>query len=213
MDLLGTVAFAVSGALVAIRRRMDIFGVVVLAIVTATGGGMLRDIIIGSLPPTSFLDPRYVGISALIGVSVFLLLYFRPHIPQKLSSLNNRLMFLFDTLGIAAFTVDGVAIGLANGFRSNLFLLVFLGSITGVGGGVIRDILANEMPDILRKHVYALTAILGGSVYALLAQTALPEEVGMIAGFATVVILRLLGARFLWNLPKIGDREKEGSLT
>jgi uncharacterized membrane protein YeiH len=109
-DILGTVAFAVSGALVAIKRRMDIFGVAVLAIVTATGGGILRDVLIGRLPPDALLYPRYVAIAAGVGLLGFLVMYFHPRMPEKLTTAYDMMMFIFDTLGVAAFTVDGVAV-------------------------------------------------------------------------------------------------------
>ena len=209
LDLLGTLAFAVSGALVAIRRRMDIFGVLVLAIVTATGGGILRDVIMGSLPPVTFLNPLYAGVSALTGLVVFLVMYFHPKLPQRVTAFYDWTMFIFDTLGVAAFTVDGVALAVNHGYRTNFFLMMFLGVITGVGGGVMRDILADRMPDILRKHVYALASVLGAVVTSLLIRTTLPHQTAMIAGFAAIVLLRVLAARFRWDLPKVQDRREE----
>ena len=207
MDLLGTIAFAASGALTAIGHRMDVFGVCVLAVITATGGGVLRDVIIGALPPATFLNPVYAGLSIFIALCVFLVLYIHPKAPQKLTQAYNLLMFVFDTLGIAAFTMDGVAIGLSRGYRENAFLLVFLGVITGVGGGVIRDVLADQMPDILRKHVYALASILGALLYAILARNGLSPQIGMIAGFSVIVVLRVLAMNYHWNLPKIPERK------
>ena len=202
-DIMGTLSFAVSGALVGIRRRMDLFGVAVLAIVTATGGGIFRDLIIGRLPPEAFLDPMYVGIAAGAGLLCFLVMYFHPRLPHKVSATYDMEMFWFDTLGVAAFTVDGVAIATAGGYRDNLFLLVFLGVITGVGGGMIRDVLASRVPEVLHKHVYALAAILGALVAGVLARCGVDDQIGMICGFAAIVLLRILAARFRWNLPKV----------
>ena len=202
LDLLGTIAFAVSGALVGIRRDMDIFGVNVLAIATATGGGLMRDLIIGDTPPVMFRNPFYVLIAVIAANMVFVIVRFHPHWPKRLAAFYDLLMFGFDTLGVAAFTVDGVMIGVANGYRDNLFLVVFLGVITGVGGGMLRDILANRMPDVLRKHVYALASIAGGIAAGLLVQRTGTEELGVIAGFLVVVLLRLLAAHYRWNLPK-----------
>lgn len=206
-DIMGTVAFAVSGALVAIRRRMDIFGVAVLAIVTATGGGVLRDLIIGHLPPKAFLDPIYVCISAGAGIIFFLIVYFHPQLPYKVSSAYDKIMFWFDTLGVAAFTVDGVAVALESGHGENVFLSVFLGVITGVGGGMIRDVLASRVPEVLQKHVYALASILGAVIAALLTKFGVDEQIGVICGFAAVVLLRVLAAHFRWNLPR-ADKPK-----
>ena len=203
-DILGTVAFAVSGALVAIRRRMDIFGVAVLAIVTATGGGILRDLIIGRLPPAAFTDPRYVAIAAGAGLVSFLVMFFHPRLPHKVSAAYDLIMFCFDTLGVAAFTVDGVAVAAEAGHGDNLFLSVFLGVITGVGGGMIRDVLASRVPEVLQKHVYALASILGALVFALLSKYGVDEQIGVICGFAAIVLLRVLAAVFRWNLPRVG---------
>ncbi len=198
-DILGTVAFAVSGALVAIKRRMDIFGVAVLAIVTATGGGILRDVLIGRLPPDALLYPRYVAIAAGVGLLCFLVMYFHPRMPEKLTTAYDMMMFIFDTLGVAAFTVDGVAVGKSSSFGGNWFLLVFLGVITGVGGGMIRDILASRVPEVLQKHVYALASIIGALITGIMT---------IICGFAAIVLLRILAARFRWNLPRVGKSSR-----
>ena len=203
LDMLGTIAFAISGALVGIRHRMDLFGVNVLAIVTATGGGILRDILIGDQPPVMFRNPVYVLAAAITANVVFVFMYFHPRQPKKLSVVYDMLMFVFDTLGVAAFTVDGVMLGVAHGYKRNLFLLVFLGFITGVGGGMIRDVLANQVPDVLRKHVYALASILGGLVTGFMVRQFDMRQAGIIAGFCVVVVLRVLASHFKWNLPKV----------
>lgn len=206
-DILGTVAFAASGGLVAIRRRMDIFGVAVLAIVTATGGGILRDIVIGHLPPEAFLSPRYVAIAGGVGIVCFLVLYFHPRLPHKFETAYDWVMFCFDTLGVAAFTVDGVAIASASGHGDNLFLSVFLGVITGIGGGMIRDVLASRVPEVLQKHVYALASILGAVVGGVLMRCGVDEEIALICGFISIVLLRVMAAVFRWNLPRV-DKTK-----
>ena len=203
-DTMGTLSFAVSGALVAIRRRMDVFGVTVLAIVTATGGGVFRDIIIGRFPPQAFIDPLYVAIAAGAGLVCFLVMYFHPRLPHKVAAAYDMVMFCFDTLGVAAFTVDGVAVALSGGYKDNLFLSVFLGVITGVGGGLIRDILASRIPEILQKHVYALASILGALVAGGLTYFGIHEQIGVICGFGSIVLLRVLAAVFKWNLPRVG---------
>ena len=202
-DIMGTLSFAVSGALVAIRRRMDLFGVAVLAIVTATGGGILRDLLIGHLPPQAFRDPLYVAIAAGAGLVCFLILFFHPRLPQKVATAYDLVMFWFDTLGVAAFTVDGIAVAIVEGHEDNLFLMVFLGVTTGVGGGMIRDVLASRVPEVLQKHVYALASIFG-AVITVLIRCGVDDQSGMICGLAAIVLRRVLAARFRWNLPKIG---------
>ena len=203
MDLLGTIAFAVSGAITAIRKNMDIFGVIVLAVVTATGGGLLRDVIIGDVPPVMFRNPFYVGVAAVTAVVVFTIAYFHPQPSQTMTAIYDILLFWFDTLGMAAFTVDGVVLGIEHGYRENLFLLVFVAEITGVGGGMIRDILGNQIPDILCQHVYALASIAGGLVCGILVQLVPDIHIGMAAGFLVTVMLRWMAAHFQWNLPRV----------
>ena len=209
-DFLGTIAFAISGALVAIKGKMDLFGVIVLSIVTATGGGVLRDLIIGDTPPVAFRNPTHVALAAFTGFLVFLFMFFHPHLPRRVTAAYDRLLFTFDTLGIAAFTVDGIILGIRHGFLENLFLLLFLGVITGVGGGVLRDILAAHKPDILIKHVYALASLLGGLLTGLSIQTGIPQQISMLAGFSFIVLLRILAAHFKWNLPHVHLLEEEG---
>ncbi len=202
-DIMGTLSFAVSGALVGIKRKMDIFGVIVLAIVTATGGGIVRDLIVGHIPPQAFLSPYYVAVAAATGLVCFLVMFNHPQLPVKVSAAYDMIMFWFDTLGVAAFTVDGVAVAIAEGYGRNLFLMVFLGVITGVGGGLIRDIFASRIPEVFKKHVYALASILGAVIAGVLARYGVDNETGLLFGFAAVVLLRFLAARFRWNLPKV----------
>ena len=143
-DLVGTIAFAISGALVGVGKRMDLFGTIVLAVCTATGGGVLRDLMVGNIPPYMFRNPLFVGIAALVALVVFFLVYLHTKMPKILSTVYDKMLFWFDTLGLAAFTVDGVMVGIRKGYEDNVFLLVFLGFLTAVGGGTLRDVL--ELP-------------------------------------------------------------------
>lgn len=202
-DLVGTIAFAISGAVVGIRRGMDIFGVNVLAVTTACGGGLMRDLIIGHIPPRLFENPFYVLIAAIVANIVFLLAYRHHRLPKGLIAVYDQLLFWFDTLGLAAFTVDGVVAGVDAGFYDNTFLLVFLGFITGVGGGALRDVLADQMPDIFHKHIYALAAIAGGILMAILFGVTGSQKAAMIGGFLLVLTLRNLASHYRWNLPKV----------
>lgn len=202
-DLIGTVAFAISGAITGIEKRMDIFGVNILAILTACGGGLLRDIVMGDFPPHMFVNPLYVAVSVVVANIVFLIMYFHRPIPQKFTGLYDRGLFVCDTLGLGAFMVDGVMIGANFGYDEDLFFLVFLGFITGVGGGVLRDVLSNQMPAIFRKHVYALPVIIGAILMVALHEFTGMWHAAMIAGFALVLLLRVMARHFLWNLPKV----------
>ncbi len=202
-DLIGTIAFAISGAFVGIHKKMDIFGVNVLAVTTACGGGMIRDLIIGCIPPMMFQNPRFVLVAVIVANIVFLLAYRHRHIPRKFARVYDEMLFWFDTLGLAAFTVDGVMAGVRAGFGENHFLICFLGFITAVGGGALRDVMASQMPDIFRKHIYAVAAIAGAVLMALVLHFSGAENAAMVAGFLLVLVLRKLAAHFRWNLPKI----------
>ncbi len=202
-DLIGTVAFAISGAITGINKRMDIFGVNILAIVTACGGGLVRDIVMGDFPPKMFVDPFYVAVASIVANIVFLVMYFHRPIPQKFAGLYDRGLFIFDTLGLAAFMVDGVMIGANFGYEDDLFFLVFLGFITGVGGGVLRDVLSIQMPAIFVKHVYALPVIIGGILMVIIHEVTGAWQAAMICAFLLVLLLRVMARHFLWNLPKV----------
>ena len=202
-DLIGTVAFAISGAITGIKKRMDIFGVNILAILTACGGGLLRDVVMGDFPPKMFVNPFYVAVAVIVANIVFIIMYFHRPIPQKFAGLYDRGLFICDTLGLAAFMVDGVMIGANFGYEDDLFFLVFLGFITGVGGGVLRDVLSIQMPAIFVKHVYALPVIIGGILMVFIHETIGSWHVAMISAFALVLLLRVMARHYLWNLPKV----------
>ncbi len=190
LELIAIVAFAISGAMVGISKKMDIFGVVILGTVTSVGGGIIRDLIIGYTPPVAFRHPVYA--LTAIGVS---LLVFLPFIRSRIN-VNNWVLLIVDSLGLGLYTVLGVKAGME---FDNLFLTVFVGSITGVGGGVLRDVMAGERPMIFVKHFYALPTILGALTCALL--WPVNDTAAMIAGASLIVILRLLAAKFRWNMP------------
>lgn len=208
MDIIGTIAFAISGAMVAIKNEMDIFGVNILAMTTAAGGGMIRDIIIGETPPMMFRNPFYVAIAVIVANIVFLLMYLNAHMREEFVPLYEKILFLFDTLGLAAFTVDGVNAGMRTIYQDNLFLVVFLGVITGVGGGLLRDVMANQLPYIFVKHIYASASLLGALITALL-WNLVGEKAAMAIGFVLVLVIRDLAVRYNLNLPVIRKENRE----
>lgn len=214
MDFIGTAAFAVSGAIAGIRKDMDIFGVNILAILTATGGGIIRDLIIGHTPPTAFVNPVFVIVAAITANIVFLVVCWTHKAGVKLSgktrAIYDRAFFWCDTVGLAAFTVDGVHAGLEPSLLSNAFLIVFLGVVTGVGGGVFRDVLSLEMPVIFVKHVYACASLLGAVVTYVWYITSKSWTASIIAGFFVTVVVRYLAMHFGWNLPKAGISQQSG---
>lgn len=197
IDVLGTVAFAISGVLAALRKRLDIFGILIVAAVTSVGGGTLRDVLIGKTPVTWMLNISFVY---LILVTVVLAVIFR----KQLKYLR-RSLFLFDTIGIALYTVTGVQIGLQVGL--NPAICVALGTMTACFGGVIRDILCTEIPVIFRKEIYASACIAGGLVYVLLDYYRVyPEFIAIIAG-STVIIIRIAAVIFEIKMPDIYGKE------
>ena len=202
-DFIGTVAFSISGAITGIKKRMDIFGVNILAIMTACGGGLMRDIVMGNFPPKMFINPFYVLVAAIVANIVFFTMYFHKGVPEKFTGVYDRGLLICDTLGLAAFMVDGVMIGANFGYEDDLFLLVFLGFITGVGGGVLRDVLSIQMPAIFVKHVYALPVIIGGITMVLIHEVLHSWNPAMVFSFALVLLLRFLASHYRWNLPKV----------
>lgn len=203
MELLGTVAFAASGAMAGVKRHMDIFGVCVLGIMTAVGGGMIRDVILGLTPPGVFSHPVYVLVATVVSILIFLIVYGKRDLMQgHFPAFYDQAMLIMDTLGLGIFTVIGVNTGIQQGYGENIFLLVFLGTITGVGGGLIRDIMAGVPPYIFVKHIYACASIVGAVVCAELSGR-YGEGLAMVFSCLVVILIRYLAARFHWNLPRM----------
>lgn len=192
LEVIGTVAFAISGALTAVRKKLDIFGVVMLGFTTALGGGIIRDVLLGIIPPMAFKNPFY----ALLAVAVAATMFFP--VVRKYAMKAEKYLLIMDTIGLAVFTVIGVRAGM---IYDSVFLAVFVGMLTGVGGGVLRDLFVNEKPYIFVKHFYACASICGALVAALC--WPLGEIPAMAIGAAIVFVLRILAARFHWSLPKI----------
>ena len=198
-EIIGTIAFAISGAMTGLRKNMDVFGVCILGLTTAVGGGVIRDLILGITPPAMFRDPVY----ALLAVGVSIIIFIP--IVRRLLFANKRayehILLISDSAGLGIFTVYGASAAIDAGFGGNVFLTVFVAVLTGVGGGVIRDLFAGDRPYIFVKHIYACAA-LAGALLCVLLWNAAGRSVSMIAGFALVVVIRLLAVRFHWNLPR-----------
>lgn len=203
MEIIGVIAFAASGAMVGIKKNMDIFGIAVLGVVTSVGGGIIRDLVLGINPPKVFNNPVYVIIALVTSCAFFIVLYiFRKKKPVNLKAIYDMAMLIMDTIGLGIFTVLGVKTGIQMGYENQEFLLIFVGTITGVGGGLLRDVMADIPPAIFVKHIYACASIAGAAVCAVLAHY-LSLEQAMIIGFAVILIIRFLAAHFRWNLPRI----------
>ncbi len=198
-EIIGTLAFAVSGAIAALKKGMDIFGVATLGLITAVGGGVIRDIILGNTPPAVFKDPMYALLAVFTSV-----IFFLPAV-RKIFSKSQKaydiVMLIMDSVGLGVFTVVGIQTAKSVNSHSGFFLLVFVGIVTGVGGGLLRDICSLEMPYIFVKHFYACASLLGAVTCVFLWDKA-GEKAAMFAGTAVIVVLRLLAAKFRWSLPK-----------
>ncbi len=202
-EMIGTVAFASSGALVGIRKNMDIFGVNVLGITTAVGGGCIRDIILGITPPKMFQNFNYVGASILISCILFTIFFLNQELlSSRFLEAYEKIMISLDAIGLGVFTVMGIRTAIEASYENNIFLLIFVGAVTGIGGGMLRDIMAGMTPFVFVKHVYAIASIAGAVSYILLRMW-LPDTISLFAGSAVVIIIRLLAAHFRWNLPRI----------
>lgn len=207
LGFIGVVAFAISGAVLAIEKGMDIFGVNILAVIAALGGGLTRDIIIDVTPPAIFQSPISVTLAILVANIAFLIAYLHKDIDQKLAVFYDKGIFWTDTLGLAAFVVDGVNVCMNTVYRDNLFIVVFVGAITGVGGGVLRDVIANELPVIFVKHIYASAAVLGALITALI-WDGLGANLSMTIGFIIIVLIRVVAAHYNLNLPRIHNNQE-----
>lgn len=190
LDLLGVAVFAASGALAAVRSSMDLFGITVLAGVTAIGGGVVRDVLLGITPPTTLRQWPYLLVPAVVGVAVW---RFHPAVARL-----RRAMLLADALGLALFATTGTAVALAAGAPAVTAALV--GVTTGVGGGVLRDVLLSEVPLILRREVYAVAAALGAAIVVVGDAVALPATPVLVAGAVTVAAVRILALWRRWNV-------------
>lgn len=197
LDIIGTVAFAISGVLTALNRRMDPFGILIVASAAAIGGGTLRDLLIG-VPIAWMQDLTYIYV---ILATTILTVPFRKRIRYI-----RRSLFLFDTIGLALYTVVGVEKGIEAGFSP--VICIVLGTMTASFGGVIRDILSNKIPIIFRKEIYATASILGGAAYFIMTKTPLSNGVIVILSMVIIMIIRLLAIYFNLSLPSVYSKSE-----
>lgn len=192
LDLIGTAAFAASGAWAGVRRGMDLFGVLVLGMVTAIGGGTLRDLLLGDLPPFCLQNEIYLWLPAGIATLVFFAHRFLPKIESPL--------LYFDAIGLGTFVVIGTGKALSLG--TGPLGAVLMGVMTGTAGGVLRDILSNQVPLIMRREIYASACLIGGALLVFLNAVNAPRELSLLLAAAAVILLRLLAIYNNWSLPK-----------
>ena len=209
LEIVGTISFAVSGAFVAIKAKFDVFGVLVIGCITAVGGGIMRDILIGKFPPIIFSKVYILLIACASALIVFLISYQQRKkfdgLRDKIEHINN----VFDAIGLAAFTVMSTELAFTYGFSDNVFLSLVLGVLPSVGGGLLRDILTETPPYIFTKHVYAVAALGGSTLYYVI--RLFVENTIFPGAFALFFIIgiRMLATKYRWKLPKIHLEETE----
>ena len=201
MEIIGTVAFAVSGALVAIDKKLDYYGILFLAIITAVGGGIVRDVIISLPLPLALENPLYVIISIVSAICVILFYKW----VNKLQSLIN----IFDAVGLAAFTAIGARAALNNDIYTP-FVVITLALLTGTGGGILRDVFVKEIPFVFRKEVYAVASIAGSAAF-LAAHLYCGLEATMYICFGVTLAIRLVSIKFNWHLDTVNTAAEAGS--
>lgn len=199
LEIIGTIAFALSGGAVAVRARMDWLGVIVLAVVTAVGGGTLRDLLLGELPVGWLERPWPVALAAVTGIVVIAVGHRVPHVALD----SHRAFLIADAAGLAAFTVVGTLAGLAAGIPA--VMAVLLGVITGAGGGVIRDVLARRRPLILVGQIYALASLAGACLAVVLVTLQAPDVLARWSAVAVIFGIRLAAIRWKWQLPRFAQ--------
>ena len=193
IDILGTIAFAISGVLIAMNKRMDPFGILIIAFVTAVGGGTLRDILIGQTPVGWMTNMTFTYV--IFFSAVFAVLF-----RSKINYLRTSL-FLFDTIGIGLYTVVGIEKGISAGLHP--IICIALGTISACFGGVIRDILCNEIPVVFRKEIYATACILGGITYFLARKLPIEGDFVFIIAGIVVMLIRIVAVKFKISLPSL----------
>lgn len=199
LEIIGTIAFAISGAVVGLQKNMDIFGVSILGLTTATGGGVIRDLILGNFPPVAFKIPVYAITAICVSLVCFLPAVRRVLLDNK--AFYNKVLLIADSAGLGLFAVIGVKIAMEAAVSKNLFMVVFVATMTAVGGGVMRDLLAGGVPFILVKYVYAVAA-LAGALLCALTWDLIGSNLSMVTGAVIVFTIRMLSVHYKWNLPK-----------
>lgn len=205
IEILGVVAFSISGAMVAIRRKTDLFGVILLAIITAHGGGLTRDVVFSFSPPAIFGMKSYLLICVIVAVIVFLFARKFSHTYLENELKIEHINDVFDALGLGVFAVIGVTVALQQGHENDALICITCGLLTGICGGMLRDVLTNNTPFVLVKRIYALAALAGASVYYILhiygGVIHIGEELAIVIGVSVTFILRILAMTFKWNMP------------
>lgn len=201
VEMIGVAASAMAGAMVAMDKKADIFGVLFLAIITAFGGGMIRDTMLGTVPRV-FTNHFYLIVTVVVALIAFLDAYIRNEHYKANKERVDRIVNIVDALALASYTTSGVEIAVEVKGLDNALLVIACGMITGFGGGMFRDVLTSCMPAVLYKRVYAVASLVGAVVYYYALVFKLPQMLGCIVSMAVIIIMRLLAIKYKWNLPK-----------
>lgn len=207
IECVGTASFAISGTLVAIGKRTDVIGALIFAFLTSFGGGLIRDIILGKLPPSVFVDEHFrllLLICLCASLLCCALASFGKNAERIRDHRHDLWLDLTDAVGISVFCISGVDTAIAvSGGSDNALLLVFCGCVTGVGGGILRDVCSAEIPFIFRKYVYLIPTVVGSAFYAF-TYGYIPHYIGMLVSMGLIIVLRTLAIVFKWNFPVLG---------
>lgn len=202
VEYLGICTFSVSGAMIGIRKRLDFLGVFICAVLTSLGGGLIRDLILGNTPPAMFYSYEYVIIMLVTTLIVFLVAHFKKDKFIEKEELIIKINNIFDALGLGLFSVIGVQTAINSGYISNPYLSIFVGGMTGVGGGMLRDALINDIPVILAKNIYILASLFGSAIYYFMMKYNVNISISTTVATISVFVIRLLATKYEWNMPK-----------
>lgn len=195
LEITGTIAFAAAGTLVGIKKRLDIFGVVMLAVTTAVGGGIIRDTLLGNVPPLAFRNPAFILLSIVVAilVSIFVIPVAR----------RKTMLTICDALGLGAFTVTGASLAMP---YDSMLLVVALGVTTGIGGGVLRDVFVREIPLVFHKEIYAVAALVGAVAFYGM-QRFMHVDYALYPAFFIIMAIRLVSVHYGINLPRVREQQ------
>lgn len=198
-EILGTIAFAISGALLGVQKKLDIFGVSFLAVVTAVGGGIFRDIIIGTIPPAAFQNPKYCLISIVTAVITF-------QMHKDMNKLKN-VVLISDAIGLGIFTVVGASAAFSHGI-TGAFIIVSTGMFTGIGGGILRDVSVQHIPVVFRKEIYAVASMIGALAFYICYKY-ISKETSIYIGFTVTFMVRMISVKYNLNLPVCKQKHED----
>lgn len=200
LEFIAVVSFSIAASISAIRKEMDLFGVMVMAVTVCTGGGLFRDLILNRVPPLMFVDYFYIIVGTITSILTFL--FIRYYNSATLKPHYNKAIFVSDSIGLGLFTMFGLKTAIEYGYYDNFGFVIFIGVITGVGGGLLRDIFSNDLPMLFVKHIYAIAAMVG-AIIAYFLWPYVDEVVASSIGALTIIIIRFFAYKYRWNFPKI----------